>query len=42
MIDSKSMRKVEEGQDIIGVVQNAAAGAGSIVNTYFKILIKLH
>ncbi len=42
VIDSKSMRKVEEGQDIIGVVQNAAAGAGSIVNTYFKILIKLH
>ena len=42
VIDSKSMRKVEEGQDLIEVIQNGAAGAGANITTYLKTLIKLH
>ncbi len=41
-VDSKSMRKVEEGQTLIEVVQNAAVSEGCEVTTYAKTLIKLH
>ena len=41
-IDSKSMRKVEEGQDLITVIQNASFGDGAEVTTFVKVLIKLH
>ena len=42
VIDSKSMRKVEEGQDLIEVIQNGALGQGATVQTFVKTLIKLH
>ena len=42
VIDSKSMRKVEEGQDLIKVIQNGATGDGAVVVVYTKVLIKLH
>ncbi len=42
VIDSKSMRKVEEGQDLIEVVQSATISEGLFITTYTKALIKLH
>ncbi len=42
VIDSKSMRKVEEGQDLIAVAQNGPNSEGSVLITYVKTLIKLH
>ena len=42
VIDSKSMRKVEEGQDLIEVIQMGASSQGVQVITYTKALIKLH
>jgi len=43
-IDSRAMRKVEDGQDIISVVESEAAGltAGFAFRSYFRCLIKLH
>ncbi len=40
-IDSKAMRKVEDGQDIISVVENGAV-VGSIITGFTRLLIKLH
>ena len=42
VVDSKAMRKVEEGQDVIEVIQNSAISQGVDVVTYMKYLIKLH
>ncbi len=42
VIDSKSMRKVEEGQDLITVIQNSGTSEGTNVATYVKTLVKLH
>ncbi len=41
-IDSKSMRKVEEGQTLIDVIQNSAISNGAQVALYSRVLIKLH
>ena len=43
-IDSKAMRKVEDGQDFVSVIETAAGGltAGAIVGSFFRTLIKLH
>ena len=40
--DSKAMRKVDLGEDLIGVVEGAAPGLGSIIRVYVRTLIKLH
>ncbi len=40
-IDSKAMRKVEEGSDVINVVENATAD-GVIISVAGRMLIKLH
>ncbi len=40
-IDSKAMRKVEDGQDIVDVIENPLA-TGVSVFTYSRTLIKLH
>ena len=40
--DSKAMRKVEDGQDVISVVEVPAASSGTRVLTFFRTLIKLH
>ena len=42
VIDSKAMRKVEEGQDLIQVVATSGVSSGAIVHTYMRTLIKLH
>ncbi len=39
--DSKAMRKFEEGQQLIQVIQNDTSD-GAIVLTYSRVLIKLH
>ncbi len=40
--DSKGMRKVEEGQDVVVVLQNSAISSGTISIVSFRMLIKLH
>jgi len=40
--DSKAMRKVDLGEDLIGVLENAGAGLGSITRLFVRTLIKLH
>ena len=43
LIDSKAMRKVSEGQQLIDVLEVPSIGnAGVAMNTYNRILIKLH
>ena len=41
-IDSKAMRKVEDGQDIVSVVENSSVGSGSIIGSFVRTLVKLH
>ena len=40
--DSKAMRKVEEGQDLIVVVETSAISTGVTLFSYSRTLIKLH
>ena len=41
--DSKAMRKVEDGQNVVSVAENGSVtGAGCIVAAHFRQLIKLH
>ncbi len=44
VIDSKAMRKVEDGQDLITIYESdaAAVSAGQVVKTYSRLLVKLH
>ena len=41
-IDSKAMRKVEDGQDLVFVLENSAQSSGSTNITAGRLLIKLH
>ncbi len=41
-LDSKAMRKVEDGQDIVSVIETSAISQGAIVRVGFRMLIKLH
>ncbi len=40
--DSKSMRKVEDGQDAISVIETSSASNGANIEVMFRQLIKLH
>ena len=45
VVDSKAMRKVEDGQDLVAVVEGPGAGLtadGSIIRGFTRTLIKLH
>jgi len=42
IIDSRSMRKVEDGQDIAGVVETGSGSNGVVISAYARTLIKLH
>ncbi len=42
IIDSRAMRKVEDGQDIITAIESGVTGAGSLVSTFVRFLVKLH
>jgi len=41
-IDSKAARKVEDGQDIVDVVETHAVSSGAVAVTFNRTLIKLH
>ncbi len=41
-IDSKAMRKVEDGQDIVSVFETSTNSAGVIFQSFFRQLIKIH
>ncbi len=41
-IDSKAMRKVDIGQDIVGVTEAGIGGTGCVVQTVGRMLVKLH
>jgi len=41
-VDSRAMRKVEDGQDIVSVLEGSGIGAGSVVLGFTKSLIKMH
>ena len=41
-IDSKAMRKVDEGQDLVTVIETASISSGAIVVSFSRTLIKLH
>ncbi len=40
--DSKAMRKVEDGQDVITVVETAGGSSGAIITEFSRLLVKLH
>ena len=40
--DSKAMRKVDDGQDLISVVETSATSEGCGMTTGFRVLVKLH
>jgi len=40
--DSKAMRKVEDGQDIVTVAETGATSEGVLMTSTFRFLIKLH
>ena len=42
VIDSKAMRKVEDGENIIETVEAGLGGSGCVVSTVGRFLIKLH
>ena len=42
VIDSRAMRKVEDGQDVISVIEAGVVGQGSSVQTFTRLLVKLH
>ncbi len=42
IIDSKAMRKVDLGEDLIAVIESDALSNGVIVSAYIRVLIKLH
>ncbi len=41
-IDSKAMRKVEDGQDVVVVLENSSISAGCVVISAGRMLIKTH
>ena len=41
-VDSRAMRKVDLGQDLILVEETSAISSGAIAQDYFRVLIKLH
>ena len=41
-IDSRAMRKVEDGQDVIGVVESGLQTNGLNINVFMRLLVKLH
>ncbi len=40
--DSRAMRKIGDGQDIVFVVENSLISLGAIYTTFQRLLIKLH
>ena len=42
VVDSKAMRKVDDGQDLVTVVETGGNSNGAIISGYLRTLIKLH
>ncbi len=42
IVDSKAMRKVEDGQQVVDVVETSSSSSGVNVATFSRTLIKLH
>jgi len=42
IIDSRAMRKVEDGQDIVGVVETGVLSDGVVITSFVRTLVKLH
>ncbi len=40
--DSKAMRKVEDGQDMISASETSAFSGGAVLSNHFRYLLKLH
>jgi len=40
--DSRAMRKVEDGQDLIGVGESSAVSSGFTLTVFSRVLVKLH
>ncbi len=41
-MDSKAMRKVDIGQDVVGTAEAGIGGSGCVVSTVGRMLVKLH
>ncbi len=41
-VDSKAMRKVEEGQDLVVVMESGGTSGGFTLSTFGRVLLKLH
>ena len=41
-VDSRAMRKVQEGEDLITVIETTAISSGCTITTFDRILLKLH
>jgi len=41
-LDSKAMRKVEDGQDIVSVIETSSISSGATVIVSFRMLVMLH
>jgi len=41
-VDSKAMRKVEDGQDLVVVIENASTSLGTLGTVAGRVLVKLH
>ncbi len=41
-VDSRAMRKVDLGEDLVIVVESSAVSVGAIITNYMRILVKLH
>ena len=41
-VDSKAMRRVDIGQDVVGVLERTSSGGGLILVTALRQLVKLH
>ena len=41
-VDSRAMRKIEDGQDLITVAETGGSSAGAIISAAQRTLIKLH
>jgi len=40
--DSRAMRKVEDGQDLIAVAETSAISSGCVISSFSRVLVKLH
>ncbi len=42
VVDSRAMRKVDVGQDLITVIERDSVGSGAVMSAFTRTLVKLH